>query len=109
MRIARSLTLLLVGVLSACKSPTMPMMMSDPDAPASDRSPSRHVGQVFTMSNASSGNAVLSYGRAADGSLRAVGSFATGGIGTNAGLGNQGGLALDEEGHTLIVVNAGSN
>src|SRR5262245_57767217 len=109
MRIARSLTLLSIGVLAACKSPTMPMIMSDTDAPAFDRSPSQHAGQVFTMSNASAGNAVLAFSRAADGSLRALGSFTTGGNGTNAGLGNQGGLALDEEGRTLVVVNAGSN
>ena len=109
MRIARSFSLLSIGVLfSACKSPTMPMM-SAADAATLDRSPSQLVGQVFTMSNASSGNAVLSFGRAADGSLRPLGSFATGGNGTSAGLGNQGGLALDEEGHTVVVVNAGSN
>ncbi|HEY9227399.1 MAG TPA: beta-propeller fold lactonase family protein, partial [Gemmatimonadaceae bacterium] len=70
---------------------------------------SHDVGAAFTMSNATSGNAVLAFSRRADGSLHPAGTFATGGTGTGAGLGNQGGLALDEDGKTLVVVNAGSN
>ncbi|MGH9886289.1 MAG: lactonase family protein [bacterium] len=111
MRIASSVTLLSALVLSACTmdttSPRMPSM-SPADAPSFDRSP-HTVGQVFTMSNAAVGNAVLAFARSADGSLRSVGSFPTGGNGTDAGLGNQGGLALDEDGNMLVVVNAGSN
>src|SRR4051812_42004482 len=110
MRIAPSLGTLTAIVLSACSmdstSPDMPM--STPDKASLDRSP-QSVGQVFTMSNAVGGNAVLVFGRGADGTLRAIGTFATGGNGTGAGLGNQGGLALDESGGTLVVVNAGSN
>jgi 6-phosphogluconolactonase (cycloisomerase 2 family) len=61
------------------------------------------------MSNAAAGNSVLVFARGADGSLSAAGTYATGGTGTSGGLGNQGGLSLDESGHTLVVVNAGSN
>lgn len=67
------------------------------------------VGQVFTMSNATAGNSVLVFDRAADGSLTAAGSYPTGGLGTGGGLGNQGGVTLDESRKTLLVVSAGSN
>jgi len=111
MRIAPSLTVLCAVVLSACSmdgtSPQMPSTAS-PDAANLDRS-SQSVGQVFTMSNAVVGNSVLVFARGADGSLRATGTYATGGTGTGDGLGNQGGLALDESGSTLVAVNAGSN
>jgi hypothetical protein len=60
------------------------------------------------MSNASSGNAVLIYDRAADGTLTPAGSAGTSGLGSGGGLGNQGGLILSE-GCWLLVVNAGSN
>jgi 6-phosphogluconolactonase len=114
MRITRSLSLVGAAFLAACgggmetTGPSSPMMSAS-DAATLDRSSSQVVGQVFTMSNATTGNTVLSFGRAADGSLHAAGTFATGGTGTGAGLGNQGGLALDRDGNTLLVVNAGSN
>jgi 6-phosphogluconolactonase (cycloisomerase 2 family) len=66
-------------------------------------------GAVFTMTNAADGNAVLMYHRAFDGELTPVGAFATGGLGTGAGLGNQGGLVLDEGNRWLFAVNAGSD
>jgi len=66
-------------------------------------------GAVFTMSNASTGNSVLSYHRMADGSLEAQGEVATGGLGSGAGLGSQGSVTLSEDGRFLLVVNAGSN
>ncbi len=68
-----------------------------------------NAGVVYTESNASSGNAVLIYQRAADGTLAANGSISTGGLGTGSGLGSQGALALTAENHWLIAVNAGSN
>jgi 6-phosphogluconolactonase len=65
---------------------------------------------VFTSTNSASGNSVLAYERAGDGSLSPVGSTATGGLGTGTGLGSQGALALSHEGkRRLFVVNAGSN
>ncbi len=67
------------------------------------------IGAVYTMTNQPSGNAVLQYDRAADGSLQYVASYDTGGLGTGAGLGNQGGVVLSDNGRWLLVVNAGSN
>jgi 6-phosphogluconolactonase len=70
----------------------------------------RHgAGALFTMDNAAGGNHVLAYSRAADGSLSFLGEFATGGIGTGDGLGNQGALILSRSGHWLFACNAGSD
>lgn len=67
------------------------------------------VGFVFTSTNAAGGNSILRFARAADGSLTSAGSFSTGGLGTGAGLGSQGSVALTLDGKRLFVVNAGSN
>jgi 6-phosphogluconolactonase len=67
---------------------------------------------VYTESNQTSadgGNFVLGYWVGAGGTLTSVGSFATGGDGTGAGLGSQGAVTLADGGHALLVVNAGSN
>jgi 6-phosphogluconolactonase len=67
---------------------------------------------VYTESNQSSaagGNSVLAYSVDSGGTLTAVGSFATGGDGTGAGLGSQGAVTLADSGHALLVVNGGSN
>jgi 6-phosphogluconolactonase len=64
---------------------------------------------VYTSSNGASGNRVLAFDRAGNGSLSPAGSFATGGDGTGAGLGSQGALALNQGGRFLYVVNAGSD
>lgn len=103
MRITRAI--LLTAVLAACNQDQDPSRQF-PLSPSLDQG-SNSVGQVYTMSNSVAGNAVLAFDRAADGSLTAAGSYPTGGIGTGAGLGNQGGLVL--EGNWLAVVNAGSN
>jgi 6-phosphogluconolactonase (cycloisomerase 2 family) len=66
-------------------------------------------GAVFTSTNSGSGNSVVAFHRAGDGSLTPAGSFATGGNGTGGGLGNQGALALGTGGRFLYVVNAGSD
>src|SRR3954454_20199148 len=65
------------------------------------------VGHVYVLSNSPAGNAVLDYGRAADGSLSGPVSTPTGGTGTGGGLGSQGSIVLD--GDDLYAVNAGSN
>src|SRR5947209_15705137 len=74
-------------------------------AAAADGAP----GAVYTLMNLTSGNAVAVFARAADGTLSAAGSVATGGTGTGAGLGSQGALALSDDGRWLFAVNAGSN
>lgn len=66
-------------------------------------------GLVLTATNDAAGNAVVLLLRDADGRLNPAGSFATGGAGTGAGLGNQGGMTFDESGRRLLVVNAGSD
>ncbi len=64
-------------------------------------------GAVYTLTNSPAGNAVKVFHRAHDGSLSPGGEFATGGDGTGAGLGNQGGLV--RKGKHLFAVNAGSD
>jgi 6-phosphogluconolactonase len=64
---------------------------------------------VYTETNSASGNRVLSFDRAGNGSLRPAGSFATGAVGTGSGLGSQGALALTRGGHFLYAVNAGGD
>lgn len=63
---------------------------------------------VYTMSNATSGNTVLAFEHRGD-TLTPAGSFPTQGTGSGSGLGNQGAIALSDDGETLFVVNAGSN
>src|SRR5439155_4598602 len=72
------------------------------------------VGAVYTMSNDPTGNAVLVFNRAADGSLTPAGALSTGGLGTGGrepdfGLANAGALALSDNGHLLFAVNPGSD
>ncbi len=64
---------------------------------------------IYTESNGASQNKVLAFDRAGNGSLRPDGSFSTGGVGTGAGLGSQGALALTHGGQFLYAVNAGSD
>jgi 6-phosphogluconolactonase len=74
-------------------------------------------GAVFLMSNQVD-NSVIAYDRRANGTLRLVGEFATGGSGNpvaQAGdhrtdpLASQGSLVLSDDGRFLYAVNAGSN
>lgn len=67
------------------------------------------VGAVYTMSNAAEGNTILVFDRDLFGKLTPASEFDTGGLGTGAGLGNQGALILDPSNRWLFVVNAGSN
>jgi 6-phosphogluconolactonase len=66
-------------------------------------------GTIYTASNAIAGNAILMFDRLADGRLVPAGQVATGGAGTGAGLGNQGGIVLTRNERWLLAVNAGSN
>ena len=66
---------------------------------------------VYTESNQTSaggGNTVLAFW-VGGGGLTPIGSFATGGDGTGAGLGSQGAVVLADGGHALLAVNAASN
>lgn len=64
---------------------------------------------VYTLSNEASGNEVIAFDRKKDGTITESGRYATGGLGTGGGLGNQGALALSKTGRFLYAVNAGSN
>ena len=74
------------------------------------------VGAVYTSTNAAEGNSVLTYSRAADGTLTSVGpGTLTGGTGVGPsapglpGLASQGSVTLSADNKWLLVVNAGSN
>ncbi len=66
-------------------------------------------GTVYTLTNEATGNAVQAYSRAADGSLSWFATYPTGGLGTGAGLGSEGAVALSPDGAWLLAVDAGSN
>lgn len=66
-------------------------------------------GHVYTLSNQVTGNKVLDFERASNGTLTLAGSYSAGGTGTGGGLGNQGGVILADDDEVLIAVNAGSN
>jgi 6-phosphogluconolactonase len=66
-------------------------------------------GAVYTLTNSASGNAVVAFSRAADGTLTTQGTFATGGNGTGSSLGSQGAVTLSNDGRQLFAVNGGSN
>jgi 6-phosphogluconolactonase len=91
-----SATMFLIPLLAGFASPV---------AAKSDNSP----GIVYTIDNAADGNHVLVYGRASDGALSFQEAFDTGGLGSGAGLGSQGAVALSDNDQLLFAVNAGSN
>jgi len=64
---------------------------------------------VYTESNGTGGNQILTYKIGKDGSLQLVNTTASGGTGTGAGLASQGALALSDGHELLFAVNAGSN
>jgi 6-phosphogluconolactonase len=75
-------------------------------------------GAVFAMTNAPSGNEVLMYRRAQDGTLTFINRFATGGTGTSIlrelcnmpdSLGSQGSLTLSEDHRWLFAANSSSH
>jgi 6-phosphogluconolactonase len=66
-------------------------------------------GTVFTENNNATVNRIISFERAADGTLKMSGSFSTHGKGTGTSLGNEGGVILTDDGKYLLAVNAGSN
>jgi 6-phosphogluconolactonase len=68
-----------------------------------------NVGAVYTLSNSAAGNTVIAYARASNGGLSPLGTFATGGLGSGAGLGSQGPVTLSTDGDWLLAVDAGSD
>lgn len=69
------------------------------------------VGAVFVMNNSVDRNEVISFARAADGTLRESARFATGGRGSGGNtdpLESQGSVTLSQDRSLLFAVNAGS-
>jgi 6-phosphogluconolactonase len=77
--------------------------------PATAQAAGGDAGAVYSMTNGASGNAILVFDRAADGTLGPAGSYATGGLGTGGGLGSQGAVVVSDNGRWLFAVNAGSH
>jgi 6-phosphogluconolactonase (cycloisomerase 2 family) len=77
---------------------------TSPAAAASDG-----FGAVYTSTNSSSGNEILVFNRAVNGSLALQGSYSTGGLGSGASLGSQSSVVLSQNNHWLFTVDAGSN
>ena len=77
---------------------------TSPAAAASDG-----FGALYTSTNSSSGNEVLVFNRAVDGSLSLQGSYSTGGLGSGVSLGSQSSVILSQNNHWLFTVDAGSN
>ena len=67
------------------------------------------VPMAFTMTNATTGNALQVYLHSSDGTLVHFANLPTGGTGVGHSLENQGALVLSQDGHFLYVVNPGSD
>jgi hypothetical protein len=66
-------------------------------------------GHVYVLDNATNGNAISAFNRAADGTLTSAGTTAIGGQGSGGGLGSQGSLIFSPDRSLLFAVDAGSN
>ncbi len=66
-------------------------------------------GQLYTQTNAPTGNEIAIFDRASNGMISFRQRVATGGLGTGGGLGNQGAVILTQDQRFLLAVNAGSN
>jgi 6-phosphogluconolactonase len=67
-------------------------------------------GHVYVQTNESSGNRIVAFVRAADGSLTQDQAVGTGGTGiAPTGLGSQASVAITADGDNLLAVNAGSD
>lgn len=102
---------LALAALSACTDATT---VAPLDAGPSARSAAAAaaVGGVFVSTNGATGNAVVAFARAADGTLTPRGSFSTGDNGIGGAvdpLASQSALVLSGDAHRLYVVNAGSS
>lgn len=100
-----ALALLAAGCANDHKAPLEADAGGLPDASVA----SGEAGTVYLATNDASDNMILAFPRGADGALGTPSSWSTGGAGTGGGLGNQGGVALRNDGRLLYVVNAGSD
>jgi 6-phosphogluconolactonase (cycloisomerase 2 family) len=93
-------------LLTACE-PSSRLLVNDLDANATITAGGP--GAVYLASNDASGNSILVFTRATDGTLTPAGTVPTGGLGTSEGLGNQLAMAVSPDQRRLFVVNAGSD
>ncbi|MEP7319598.1 MAG: beta-propeller fold lactonase family protein [Panacibacter sp.] len=93
----------------ACKKEIQTNDAAVLQAVSSDELQAAGAGHVFILSNQVSANEVLTYRRAADGTLTYGAAYATGGTGTGGGLGNQGAVIISQDKKYLLAVNPGSN
>lgn len=68
-----------------------------------------YAGAVFAMTNETTGNRIITYGRASDGRLTRIGSVSTGGLGIGVDTDTQGPLRLSKDNRYLYAVNPGSD
>lgn len=109
-----TLALAACGESSSVTAPaTRSSSLAAPSSAQLDKSGGDARGAVFTATNGASGNAIVAFARAGDGSLTPAGTFSTGGNGiggTTDPLGSQYSILLDGENDRLLfAVNAGSN
>lgn len=109
MRRNHSLWIVALAGLAATACSDGPLGSDTDTAPSFSVAGQEGPGAVYVMSNAIAGNSILVFDRSADGELTSAGSYATGGLGTGGGLGNQAGLILTKDHRRLYVVNAGSH
>jgi 6-phosphogluconolactonase (cycloisomerase 2 family) len=102
---------LLLGSLLSCKKEILESPDQDSMVVAGLKAGLNNprTGFVYTMSNEGSGNSILQFKQAPNGSLSYETTTASGGVGNNAGLGSQGSLVISESHKWLFAVNAGSN
>ena len=101
------LAALALGALWGC---TDSRETTGPHVPAFSRAAvAGQPGALYVATNATAGNEILAFPRAADGTLGQPSAFGTGGKGSGDGLGNQGGLVLTQENRSLLAINAGSD
>ena len=114
--------LLLVLAAAGCGNSNNPPATSAPASPAPPAPPPSSTPPtpaLYTETNATTGNEVLAYSRASDGSLKSIGSYSTGGVGTGLPTdsnalpfpvgGATGAVKLNPAGTFLYAVDAGSN
>lgn len=105
----RIVTVAAAVLAAACEPGAQPLDL-DPDPNfAIGSASSAGPGAVYLTSNATGGNEILVFARAADGSIVPNGAVPTGGLGTGIGLGNQLAMVLTEDNRQLYAVNAGSD
>jgi sugar lactone lactonase YvrE len=102
-------TLMAIGAAACSDSNPILEPRDIPPPELSAVSGAGNAGAVYVSTNATAGNEVLVFPRAGDGALGVPRAFATGGLGTGGGLGNQGAVVLNHANQRLFVANAGSN